>query len=107
MTTQELRKLIREEVSNVLIESTTKKILGLDFNVVPAASGMKFVFKNTDKFYKSGISINALVDEITKMLDTKFGKGTFIFKQSGRRPSDMEVPALEFRMNANNFFKGL
>jgi hypothetical protein len=107
MTTSEFRKLIREEVSNVLIESTTKKILGLDFNVKPAGAGMKFVFKNTDKFYKSGISINDLVDEITKMLDTKFGKGTFTFKPAGRRPSDMEVPALEFRMNANNFFKGL
>jgi hypothetical protein len=107
MKLHEIRKLIREEVSNVLIESTTKKILGLDFNVEPAAAGMKFVFKNTDKFYKSGISINALVDEITKMLDNKFGKGTFTFKPAGRRPSDMEVPALEFRMNANNFFKGL
>jgi hypothetical protein len=92
---------------NVITEATTKTILGVQFNVVPAQAGMKFEFKNVNQFRKSGIHVNELVDEITKMLDSKFGKGLFTFMPAGRDQTDPKVNGLEFRMSANQFFKGL
>lgn len=92
---------------SVITEATTKTILGVQFNVVPAGAGMKFEFKNINQFTKSGVSVNELVAEITKMLDSKFGKGTFSFMPAGRDQTDPKVNGLEFRMNASNFFKGL
>lgn len=110
MKKSELQKIIREEVSKVLSESTTKTILGVQFNVVPLQAGMKFEFKDAKQFRKSGVSVNALVSEITKMLDAKFGKGTFTFMLT-KAPSGMQddpaVNGLEFKMNASNFFKDL
>jgi hypothetical protein len=91
----------------VITEATTKTILGVQFNVVPAQAGMKFEFKNVVQYRKSGIHVNQLVDEITKMLDSKFGKGLFTFMPAGRDQTDPKVNGLEFRMNASNFFKGL
>lgn len=92
---------------SVITEAATKTILGVQFNVVPAQAGIKFVFKNVEQFRKSGISVNSLVAEITKMLDSKFGKGLFAFMPSGRDQTDPKVNGLEFRMSASNFFKGL
>jgi hypothetical protein len=68
---------------------------------------MKFEFKDASQFRKSGVNVNTLVDEITKMLDDKFGKGLFTFVPAGRDQSDPKVNGLEFKMNASNFFKGL
>jgi hypothetical protein len=107
-----LRDIIREEIGKVLKESiiteaTSKTILGVQFNVVPAQAGMKFEFKDIKQFRKSGVSVNELVDEIMKMLDSKFGKGLFSFKPAGGDQTDPKVNGLEFKMNANNFFKNL
>lgn len=92
---------------SVITEAATKTILGVQFNVVPAQAGMKFQFKNVEQFRKSGISVNSLVAEITKMLDSKFGKGMFTFMPSGRDQTDPKVNGLEFRMSASQFFKNL
>lgn len=117
MNTSILRELVREEVRKVLSniktreaslnETTKKEVLGVKFNIIPAKAGMKFEFKNPMEFKKSGISVNELVSEITKMLDDKFGKGTFSFMPAGRDQTDPSVNGLEFRMNASNFFKDL
>jgi len=107
MKLQELKQLIREETRKVLKEGNTKNILGIQFNIVPFGTGIKFQFKNSKAFRTSGISVNELVSEITKMLDAKFGKGTFIFMPAGRPQDDPSVNGLEFKMNANNFFKDL
>jgi hypothetical protein len=117
MQKHELRQIIKEEIAktlneatlkeSIITEGTTKTILGVQFNVVPAQAGMKFEFKNVAQFRKSGITVNQLVDEITKMLDSKFGKGLFTFMPAGRDQTDPKVNGLEFRMSANQFFKGL
>ena len=129
MKLSEFRKLISEEVRNVLNtqkrvrtfesflnkenqyslnEATTEKeVLGVKFNIIPAKAGMKFEFKNSKEFRKSGITVNELVAEIIKMLDNKFGKGTFAFIPAGRDQTDPSVNGLEFRMNVSNFFKDL
>ena len=95
------------ESKTTITESASKTILGVQFNVVPAQAGMKFEFKNVNQFRKSGVTINQLVDEITKMLDSKFSKGLFTFMPAGKDQTDPKVNGLEFRMGANNFFKGL
>jgi len=105
MKTSEFRKLIREEVRKALNESKTKTILGIQFNIVPAYDGVKFEFRDVKKFRKSKITVNDLVDEITKMLDAKFGEGTFVFKQSGRFQDDPSVNGLEFIMDTETIFK--
>ena len=110
MKATKFRQLIREEVSKVLSESITKTILGVQFNVVPLQAGMKFEFKDAKQFRKSGVSVNELVGEITKMLDDKFGKGTFTFMLTKAPSGFQDDPAangLEFKMNASNFFKDL
>lgn len=105
---KEYEEFLNEENQHSLNEATTKKeVLGVQFNIEPAKAGMKFVFKNPKEFRKSGITVNELVDEITKMLDNKFGKGTFAFIPAGRDQTDPSVNGLEFRMNASNFFKDL
>ena len=98
---------VKSQNESVITEATTKSILGVQFNVVPAQAGMKFEFRNVNQFRKSGVSVNELVAEITKMLDSKFGKGTFTFMPAGRDQTDPKVNGLEFRMSASNFFKGL
>lgn len=98
---------VKSQNESVITEAASKTILGIQFNVVPAQAGMKFEFKNAAQFRKSGIHVNQLVDEITKMLDSKFGKGLFTFMPAGRDQTDPKVNGLEFRMNASNFFKGL
>jgi hypothetical protein len=103
----DLKKSAATLEESVITEGTTKTILGVQFNVVPAQAGMKFEFKNVAQFRKSGITVNQLVDEITKMLNSKFGKGLFTFMPAGRDQTDPKVNGLEFRMNASNFFKGL
>lgn len=110
MKKSELQQIIREEISKVLNENITKTILGVQFNVVLVQAGMKFEFKDAKQFRKSGVSVNALVSEITKMLDDKFGKGTFKFvltKSPSGFQDDPAVNGLEFKMNASNFFKDL
>jgi hypothetical protein len=92
---------------STITEGATKTILGIKFNIVPIQAGMKFEFKDASQFRKSGVNVNTLVDEITKMLDDKFGKGLFTFVPAGRDQSDPKVNGLEFKMNASNFFKGL
>lgn len=92
---------------SIITEGATKTILGIKFNIVPIQAGMKFEFKDASQFRKSGVNVNTLVDEITKMLDDKFGKGLFTFVPAGRDQSDPKVNGLEFKMNASNFFKGL
>ena len=57
----------KSTTESVITEATTKTILGIQFNVVPAQAGMKFEFKNVAQFRKSGVHVNQLVDEITKM----------------------------------------
>jgi len=103
----DLKKSAATLEESIITEGTTKTILGVQFNVVPAGVGMKFEFKNVNQFRKSGVTVNQLVDEITKMLDSKFGKGLFSFMPAGRDQTDPKVNGLEFRMSANQFFKGL
>lgn len=98
---------VKSQNESVITEATTKTVLGVQFNVVPAQAGMKFEFRNVNQFRKSGVSVNELVAEITKMLDSKFGKGTFSFIPAGKDQTDPKVNGLEFRMSASNFFKGL
>lgn len=98
---------VKAQNESVITEAASKTILGVQFNVVPAQAGMKFEFKNVNQFRKSGVTINQLVDEITKMLDSKFSKGLFTFMPAGKDQTDPKVNGLEFRMGANNFFKGL
>ena len=98
---------VKSQNESVITEAATKTILGVQFNVVPAQAGMKFEFKNVNQFRKSGVTVNALVDEITKMLDNKFGKGLFTFMPAGKDQTDPKVNGLEFRIGASNFFKGL
>ena len=114
MKVREFRKLIREEVrkelqESLVTESNIKTILGIQFKVVPAQAGMKFEFVNARKFANANpaVSVNKLVTEITKMLDAKFGKGLFSYVNPGRDATDPRINGLEFRMNANNFFKDL
>ena len=97
----------KSTTESVITEATTKTILGVQFNIVPAQAGMKFEFRNVNQFRKSGVHVNQLVAEITKMLDSKFGKGTFTFMPAGRDQTDPKVNGLEFRMAASNFFKNL
>jgi hypothetical protein len=110
---QEIEKLLKKrgvkiiESKTTITEAASKTILGVQFNVVPAQAGMKFEFKNVNQFRKSGVTINQLVDEITKMLDSKFSKGLFTFMPAGKDQTDPKVNGLEFRMGASNFFKGL
>jgi hypothetical protein len=110
---QEIEKLLKKrgvkiiESKTTITEAASKTILGVQFNVVPAQAGMKFEFKNVNQFRKSGVTINQLVDEITKMLDSKFSKGLFTFMPAGKDQTDPKVNGLEFRMSANQFFKGL
>ena len=89
-----------EDNQNTINEGQSKNILGVEFNVITPSAGVKFQFKDAKQFRKSGISVNKLVDEITKMLDEKFGKGTFTFMPSGRDQADPSVNGLEFKMNA-------
>lgn len=86
-------------------EATSKNILGVQFNIIPSQGGMKFEFGNIKQFRKSGVLVNELVDEIIKMLDSKFGKGLFSFLPAGRDQTDPKVNGLEFKMNTTNFFK--
>ena len=101
-------KLFEEFLNESTInEATSKNILGVQFNIMTSQGGMKFEFDNIKQYRKSGVSVNELVDEIIKMLDSKFGKGLFSFLPAGRDQTDPKVNGLEFRMNANNFFKDL
>lgn len=102
---QELAGLITESQLNE--EDASKTILGVKFNMIPAQSGIKFQFKDPKQFMETGMTVNSLVDEITKMLNSKYGEGTFTFIPSGRLQTDSIVNGLEFKMNPSNFFKGL
>jgi hypothetical protein len=85
----------------------TKTVLGVEFNIVPTQNGMKFKFKDVEKYRESGVTANKLVDEITKMLSRKFGEDSVTFIPAGRDQSDPKVNGLEFKINTSNFFKGL
>jgi hypothetical protein len=88
-------------------EGDTKTVLGVEFNIVPTQNGMKFEFKDVEKYKESGVTTNKLVGEITKMLDSKFSKGLFTFMPAGKDQTDPKVNGLEFKINTSNFFKGL
>jgi hypothetical protein len=88
-------------------EGNTKTVLGVEFNIVPTQNGMKFKFKDVEKYRESGVTANKLVDEITKMLSRKFGEDSVTFIPAGRDQSDPKVNGLEFKINTGNFFKGL
>jgi hypothetical protein len=88
-------------------EGDTKTVLGVEFNIVPTQNGMKFKFKDVEKYRESGVTANKLVDEITKMLSRKFGEDSVTFIPAGRDQSDPKVNGLEFKINTSNFFKGL
>jgi hypothetical protein len=88
-------------------DTKTVTVLGVEFNIVPTQNGMKFEFKDVEKYKESGVTTNKLVGEITKMLDSKFSKGLFTFMPAGKDQTDPKVNGLEFKINTSNFFKGL
>ena len=88
-------------------EGNTKTVLGVEFKIVPTQNGMKFKFKDVEKYRESRVTANKLVDEITKMLSRKFGEDSVTFIPAGRDQSDPKVDGLEFKINTGNFFKGL
>ena len=96
---------IMNEVSPFKIqESSTQKISGINFEIRRSPVGLMFKFKNPSEFRKSNINVNDLVNTITKMLDSKFGKGSYTFLQSGGFQDDPTINGLEFGVNISKLF---
>lgn len=85
-------------------EASLKNISGIDFIIKSSPLGLKFMFKNPAQFRKSNINVNDLVITITKMLDSKFGKGSYTFLPVGRLQDDPTVNGLEFGVNTDKLF---
>jgi cell fate (sporulation/competence/biofilm development) regulator YmcA (YheA/YmcA/DUF963 family) len=89
---------------NKVNESLTQKISGINFEIGRSPVGLMFKFKNPSEFRKSNINVNDLVNTITKMLDSKFGKGSYTYMPSGRLQDDPTVNGLEFGVNISKLF---
>jgi hypothetical protein len=99
-----LKKESKSMDTDKIQESLTQKISGINFEIRRSPVGLMFKFKNPSEFRKSNINVNDLVNTITKMLDSKFGKGSYTFLPSGRLQDDPTINGLEFGVNISKLF---
>ena len=85
-------------------EASVKNISGINFVITPSKNGLKFMFKNPAEFRNANINVNDLSNTITKMLDSKFGKGAYTFLPAGKLQDDPTVNGLEFGVNTDKLF---
>ena len=85
-------------------EASVKNISGINFVITPSKNGLKFMFKNPAEFSNANINVNDLSNTITKMLDSKFGKGAYTFLPAGKLQDDPTVNGLGFGVNTDKLF---